>query len=76
MPITFSITAISGSNPDIAVNYYEKTFIYLILIGIFYPSGEPILLHLLRCGPFAVANHSFMGRRLASVATSTREQSK
>jgi hypothetical protein len=26
MPITFSITAISGTYPDIAVNYYEKNF--------------------------------------------------
>ena len=32
-----------------------------IVIGIFYPSGEPILLHLLRCDPFAVDNHSCMG---------------
>jgi len=30
-------------------------------IGIFYPSGEPILLHLLRCDPFAVDDHSCMG---------------
>jgi hypothetical protein len=44
-----------------------------IIIGIFYPSGEPISLHLLRCGPFAVDYHSFMGRRLAFAATSTRE---
>jgi len=29
-------------------------------IGIFYPKGEPILLHLLRCDPFAVDNHSCM----------------
>jgi len=28
-----------------------------IFIGIFYPSGEPILLHLLCCEPFAVDNH-------------------
>jgi hypothetical protein len=28
--------------------------------GIFFPSGEPILLHLLRCDPFAVDNHSCM----------------
>jgi len=28
--------------------------------GIFYPSGEPILLHLLCCDPFAVENHSSM----------------
>ena len=32
-----------------------------IFIGIFYPSGEPILLHLLCCDPFAVDNHSCMG---------------
>jgi len=30
-------------------------------VGIFYPSGEPISLHLLRCGPIAVDDHSFMG---------------
>ena len=30
----------------------------------------------LRCGPFAVAYHSFMGRRLASAVSSTREQSR
>ena len=29
-------------------------------IGIFYPLGEPILLHLLRCDPLAVDNHSCM----------------
>jgi hypothetical protein len=29
-------------------------------VGIFSPSGEPILQHLLRCGPFAVGDHSFM----------------
>jgi hypothetical protein len=73
MPITFSITAISGSYPDIAVNYYEKTFIYLILIGIFYPSGEPISLHRLRCSPFAVVHYSFMGHILAAAAILTRE---
>jgi hypothetical protein len=34
-------------------------------VGILYPSGEPISPHLLRCGAFAVDNHSFMRRRLA-----------
>jgi hypothetical protein len=34
--------------------------------------NEPILPHLLRYDPFAVAYHSFMGRRLASAASSTR----
>ncbi len=33
----FSITAISGTYFDMDVNYNEKT--YLILIGIFNPSG-------------------------------------
>jgi len=33
----------------------------LIFIGTFYPSGEPISLHLLCCDPFAVDNHSCIG---------------
>jgi hypothetical protein len=32
-----------------------------IFIDIFYTTGEPILLHLLCCDPFAVHNHSCMG---------------
>jgi hypothetical protein len=44
-----------------------------IIIGIFYPLGEPILPHLVRCAPFAVDGHSFMDRHLASAVTSTRE---
>jgi hypothetical protein len=40
-------------------------------VGIFSPLGEPILPHLLCCGSFAVDDHSFMARRLASAATST-----
>ena len=35
--------------------------ILFIFIAAFYPLGEPILLHLLRCDPFAVDNHSCMG---------------
>jgi len=35
--------------------------IHSLYVGIFYPSGEPISLHLLRCGPIAVVDHSFMG---------------
>jgi len=34
--------------------------IFFIFIGIFYPSGEPILAHLLCCDPFAVDDHSGM----------------
>jgi len=50
--------------------------IHSLYVGIFYLSGEPISLHLLRCGPFAVDYHSFMGQRLASTATPTRELSR
>ena len=71
MPITFSITAISETYPDIAVNYYEKTFIHLI--GIFYPSGESISLQQHRYSPFAVVYYSFMGHFLAVAAILTRE---
>jgi hypothetical protein len=59
MPIPFAIKAISGTYPDIALNYYEKSF--LNLIGIFYPSGEPISPQRLRLSPFAVVHSSFMG---------------
>jgi len=59
MPILSSITAISGNYPDIAANpdkyFFEK--ILFILIGIFYPSGEPISLHRLRRSPFAVVHY-------------------
>jgi len=75
MPILTIITIISGYYPDITVNsdkYFSEKILF-ILIGIFYPSGEPISPHLLRCGPFAVDDHCFIGRRLASAATSTRE---
>jgi amino acid permease len=75
MPIPFSITAISGTFPDMAVCYYEKTFI--ILIGIFYPLGEPILQGgvgwRLHRSPFVVVHYSFMGRFLAIAAILTRE---
>jgi hypothetical protein len=71
MPIPFAITEISGTYPDISVNYYVKVFIHLI--GIFYPSGEPISLQRLRCSPFAVVHFSFMGHFLAVAAILTRE---
>jgi hypothetical protein len=58
------------SNTENLTLFIEK---FLLNIGIFYPLGEPISPHLLRCGPFAVDDHSFMDRRLASTATSTRE---
>ncbi len=33
----------------------------IIIIDIFYPSGELILPHWHRCSPFAVVHYSFMG---------------
>jgi len=33
---------------------------FLLVIDIFYLSGEPISPHLLRCSAFAVRDHSFM----------------
>jgi len=33
---------------------------FIIIIGILYPLGEPILLHLLRYSPFVVNDHNFM----------------
>jgi len=45
----------------------------IIIIDIFYPTGELILLHRLRCSPFAVVHYSFMGHFLAATATSTRK---
>jgi hypothetical protein len=75
MPILLIITAISGIYPDIAVNpdkfFFKKKF--FIFIGIFYPSGEPISPHWLRCSPFAVVHYSFMGHFLAAAAILTRE---
>jgi hypothetical protein len=76
MPITYSITAISDSYPDIAVNYYEKTFIHSI--GIFHPPGKPISLQRLRRSPgrlgrLAVVYYSFMGHFLVVAAILARE---
>jgi len=75
MPIIFIVPAISGSYPDIAGNPYKLFFKkkVFIFIGIFYPSGEPISPHRLRCSPFAVDDHSFMGHFLAARAILTRQ---
>jgi len=61
-------------------NILEKThfssdcvFHYSFYIGIFYPEGEPISAHLLRCGGFAVDNHSFTRRRLVTGPSLARE---
>jgi hypothetical protein len=54
-----------------AVNYHKKT--YFILIGIFYPSGEPISPQRLRRSPFVVVYYNFMGCFLAVAAILARE---
>jgi hypothetical protein len=66
MPIPFTITAISGTYPDMAVSYYEKA--YFNLIGIFYLPGELISPQWFRRSPFAVVHYSFMGHFLAIAA--------
>jgi hypothetical protein len=48
-------------------------FVIFILYRHFLPKGEPISAHLLRCGGFAVDNHSFTRRRLVTGPSSTRE---
>ena len=71
----YVIKTISGNYPDIA-SHPEKYFFrnkQLFFIGIFYPSGELILLQSLRCSPLAVVYYSFVGHFLAFAATSTRE---
>jgi hypothetical protein len=60
-----------GIHPDIAENIYQKEF--FIFINVFYPPGEPILPHQLRCGPFTVYRYSFMGHFLAAAVTLARE---
>ncbi len=71
--------------PFLLQQYQELTLTLLIklfkknlfiLIGIFHPygkPGEPILLHLLCCDPFAVDNHSCMGHASHLQQTSARE---
>jgi len=78
MPTYFTVSAISGHYPDIAEIAIEIVCLKVFLIfGIFYPTGEPILLGgvgwRLRCSPFAVVYYSFMGYFLAVAAILTRE---
>ena len=46
---------------------------FLLIIDIFYPLGELISQHLLRCGSFEVDDHVFMSQRLATAELSARE---
>ena len=45
----------------------------IIIIDIFYPTGELISLQSLRCSPLAVVYYSFVGYCLAFATISTRE---
>ncbi len=68
----------TGFNP-VLYEYYLCCAYFSALsffIDIFSLSGKLISPHLLRCGPLEVDDHVFMGRRLASAATSTRKQHK
>jgi hypothetical protein len=43
------------------------------IVSIFYPSGEPISQHRLRCNSFVVVHYNFMSHFLAATITSVRE---
>ena len=58
-----------ATNPYINLKFSVER----IGIDIFYPTGKPILLHRLRCYPFAVYKYSFTGHCLAAEAISARE---
>jgi hypothetical protein len=75
MLLLFVLKAISGNYPDIAKIAEEYFFRNnpFISIRIFYPSGEQISPHRLRCSPFAVVHYSFMGHFLAAAAIFARE---
>jgi hypothetical protein len=74
MPIFLIYSTISNKHIDIAenenINISKKAN---FIIRIFYPSGEPISLHQLRCSPFAVYKYSIMGHCLAAAAILSRE---
>jgi hypothetical protein len=53
--------------------FFRMWFMMFILYRHLLPKGEPISDHLLRCGGFAVDDHSFTRRRLVTGPISTRE---
>jgi hypothetical protein len=70
-----SILFLLQQHQEVILTLLKKLFkknLY-IFIGIFYPLGEPISLHRLRCSPFAVYKYSFMGYFLAAAAILARE---
>jgi len=74
MPKHIFETTKSRNAPDFAV-YLEEYFLkkeFHKFFGIFYPPGEPISQHRLRCGPFAVDHYNFMSHCLVAAAISSR----
>jgi hypothetical protein len=71
MPILFLLQQYQEVILTLLKKLFKKDL--FILIGIFYPLGEPISLHRLRCSPFAVYKYSFMGHCLAAAAILARE---
>jgi hypothetical protein len=71
MPMPFLILQYQDAILTLLKKLFKKNL--SIFIGIFYPTGEPISLHLLHCSPFAVYKYSFMGYCFAAAAISTRE---
>ncbi len=58
---------------DQSILFCASFHVIFIVIDIFYPSGEPISQHRLRCSSFAVVHYSFMSHFLAATITSVRE---
>jgi len=71
MPILFLLQQHSGGYPDIAEKAFKEESLYIRRH--FFPLGEPISLHRLRCSPFAVYKYSFMGYFLAAATILARE---
>jgi len=59
MPLLFLLQQYQEVILTLLKKLFKKN--HFIFSGIFSPTGEPILLHLLCCDPFAVDNHSCMG---------------
>jgi hypothetical protein len=58
----------------VAASTLSELFVFEFIV-IFHPQGEPISPHLLCCSAFAVEGPQLQALRLASAATSAREQS-
>jgi hypothetical protein len=71
MPMFFFLQQYQKATLTLLKKIFKKDL--FIFIGIFYPLGQPISLHRLRCSPFAVYIYSFMGHCLAAAAISTGE---